>query len=52
MKKIALVVAPLLALSLVVTGCGAKKDAGSESASEQVNDTQANKLTEIKLMAL
>lgn len=46
MKKIALVVAPLLALSLVVTGCGAKKDVGSESASEQVNDTQANKLTE------
>ena len=45
MKKIALHIAQLLALSLALTGCG-KKNAESESASEHVNDTQANKLIE------
>jgi hypothetical protein len=45
MKKVALLIAPLLALSLALTGCG-KKEAGSESASEQVANTQGNKLTE------
>ena len=46
MKKLALVVTPLLALALALTGCGAKKDAAKESASDQVQGTQANKLTE------
>ena len=45
MKKIALFIAPLLALSLALTGCS-KKEAGSESASDQVASTQGNKLTE------
>ncbi|MFZ9926170.1 MAG: hypothetical protein ACO3FB_00070 [Candidatus Nanopelagicaceae bacterium] len=45
MKKIALLIAPLLALSLALTGCG-KKNAESESASDQVASTQGNKLTE------
>ena len=45
MKKIALHIAQLLALSLALTGCG-KKNAESESASDQVASTQGNKLTE------
>lgn len=46
MKKIAVAVAPLLALSLLVSGCGKKQDAAGESSSKEVQGTQANKLTE------
>ena len=46
MKKLAAMVAALLTLSLIVTGCGGKKNAADESASDAVAGTQANKLTE------